>query len=70
MKQQKVKLVKQMREEAENVRIWKQKKEREVSKLKQTERKQQFQVNTGFVSFRKDSYTNPASLLFLQNVLT
>jgi hypothetical protein len=52
MKQQKVKLVKQMREEAENVRIWKQKKEREVSKLKQTERKQQFQVNTVVYFYR------------------
>jgi len=44
MKQQKVKLVKQMREEAEQVRVWKQKKEKEVLKLKQNERKQQFQV--------------------------
>jgi len=46
MKQQKVKLVKQMRDEAEQVRVWKQKKEREVIKLKQNERKQQFQVQS------------------------
>jgi len=44
IKQQKVKLVRQMKEEAEQVRVWKQKKEREVLKLKQNERKQQFQV--------------------------
>jgi len=44
MKQQKVRLVKQMKEESEQFRVWKQKKEREVIKLKQNERKQQFQV--------------------------
>jgi hypothetical protein len=44
MKQQKVKLVKQMKEEADKVRIWKLKNEREICRLKQNERKQQIQV--------------------------
>jgi hypothetical protein len=44
MKHQKVKLVKQMKEDAEKARVWKQKQEREVLRLKQNERKQQFLV--------------------------
>ncbi|CAB4054562.1 KIF4_21_27 [Lepeophtheirus salmonis] len=39
MKQQKVKLVRQMKEDAERIRVWKQQKERELSKVKQSERK-------------------------------
>jgi kinesin family protein 4/21/27 len=45
MKQQKVRLVKQMKEEGEQFRQWKQMKEREVLKLKQNERKQLCEVN-------------------------
>lgn len=48
MKQQKVKLVKQMKEDAEKARIWKQKQEREVMRLKQNERKQQCMVRITF----------------------
>lgn len=44
MKQQKVRLVKQMKEDGEQFRLWKQKKEHEVIKLKQNERKQQCEV--------------------------
>jgi len=44
MKANKVKLMKQMKEDAERVRVWKQAKEKEVQKLKQTERKQQVKI--------------------------
>ncbi|TRY68349.1 hypothetical protein TCAL_03053 [Tigriopus californicus] len=44
MKQTKVKLIKQIREDAEKVRVWKQQKEKEVIKLKQAERKQQVKI--------------------------
>ena len=44
MKQAKVRLIRQMKEEAEKVRSWKIQKEKEVNKLKQAERKQQVQI--------------------------
>ena len=44
MKVAKVKLIKQMKEDADRVRIWKTQKEREVATLKQTERKQQVKI--------------------------
>jgi len=44
MKSNKVKLIKQMKEDAEKNRVWKQAKEKEVQKLKQVERKQQVQI--------------------------
>ena len=44
MKQAKVRLIRQMKEEAEKVRTWKVQKEKEVNKLKQAERKQQVQI--------------------------
>ena len=44
MKQAKVRLIRQMKEEAEKVRTWKMQKEKEVNQLKQTERKQQVQI--------------------------
>lgn len=44
MKQAKVRLIRQMKEEAEKVRSWKMKKEKEVNQLKQVERKQQVQI--------------------------
>ena len=71
MKQQKVKLVKQMRDEAEQVRVWKQKKEREVIKLKQNERKQQFQVQSSsnvfffLLYFYPDMYTMKYVMYFI-----
>ena len=40
----KVKLIKQMKEDAEKNRVWKQAKEKEVAKLKQEGRKQQVQI--------------------------
>ena len=44
MKVAKVKLIKQMKEDADRVRAWKSQKEREVATLKQTERKQQVKI--------------------------
>ena len=44
MKQAKVRLIRQMKEEAEKVRTWKMQKEKEVNKLKQSEQKQQSQM--------------------------
>ena len=44
MKQAKVRLIRQMKEEAEKVRTWKMQKEKEVNKLKQSEQKQQSQI--------------------------
>ena len=44
MKQAKVRLIQQMKKEAERVRVWKMQKEKEVNQLKQTERKQQVQM--------------------------
>jgi kinesin family protein 4/21/27 len=44
MKQTKVRLIKQIREEADRMRDWKQQKEREVIRLKQNERKQQVKM--------------------------
>ena len=44
MKMAKVKLIKQMKEDADRVRAWKSQKEREVATLKQTERKQQVKI--------------------------
>ena len=44
MKQAKVRLIQQMKKEAERVRVWKMQKEKEVNQLKQTERKQQMQM--------------------------
>ena len=39
-----VRLIRQMKEEADKVRSWKMKKEKEVNQLKQAERKQQVQL--------------------------
>ena len=44
VKAAKVKLIKQMKEDADKVRVWKTQKEREVASLKQTERKQQVKI--------------------------
>ena len=44
MKNNNVKLIKQMKEDAEKNRVWKQAKEKEVAKLKQEGRKQQVQI--------------------------
>merc|ERR1712029_464399 len=44
MKSNKVKLIKQMKDDSEKNRVWKQQKEKEVAKLKQVERKQQVQI--------------------------
>jgi len=44
MKQSKVRLIRQMKEEAEKVRSWKMQKEKQLNQLKQTERKQQVQL--------------------------
>lgn len=44
MKAQKVKLIRQMREENEKFRVWRQQKEREVTRLKDQDRKRQGQL--------------------------
>ena len=44
MKQAKVRLIRQMKEDADKVRTWKIQKEKEVNQLKQTERKQQVKL--------------------------
>ena len=44
MKQAKVRLIRQMKEESEKVRTWKIQKEKEVNQLKQVERKQQVKM--------------------------
>ena len=44
MKQAKVRLIRQMKEESEKVRSWKMKKEKELNQAKQVERKQQVQI--------------------------
>lgn len=44
MKAQKVKLIRQMREENEKFRVWRQQKEREVTRLKEQDRKRQGQL--------------------------
>ena len=44
MKAAKCKLIKQMKVDADRVRVWKSQKEREVASLKQTERKQQVKI--------------------------
>ena len=45
MKQAKVRLIQQMKKDAEKVRMWKMQKEKEVNQLKQTERKQQVKIS-------------------------
>ena len=45
MKQAKVRLIRQMKEEAERVRTWKIQKEKEVNQLKQADRKKQVQIS-------------------------
>ena len=45
MKSAKVKLIRQMKEDADRVRVWKTQKEKEGATLKQTERKQQVRIN-------------------------
>lgn len=49
MKSAKVKLIRQMKEDADRVRVWKTQKEKEVATLKQTERKQQVRINRFFI---------------------
>ena len=44
MKAQRVKLIRQMREENEKFRTWRQQKEREVSRLREQDRKRQGQI--------------------------
>ncbi|XP_076328454.1 kinesin-like protein 3A isoform X2 [Tachypleus tridentatus] len=44
MKQNRVRLLRQMKEEAEKYRHWKQEKDREVAKLRQQDRKRQFEL--------------------------